>query len=307
MIFGIYLYLNSNNILNYILTTMILLIPISEIIIQLVNYVLSKTVKPKIIPKMDFSKNLPKKYSTIIVIPTIIDSKEKVKELFKKLEVYYLANKSENLYFALLGDCTSSKVEVEKEDERIKKTGIEEIERLNKKYSKNSNELPIFHFLYRKRTWSNCEECYLGWERKRGLLCQFNEYLVDGNNKFIINTINSFYEKINESNNRIEDLRLSGEKTNKNLSTKIKYVITLDSDTNPVLGSALELIGAMAHVLNRPVLNKSEDLVIEGHSIMQPRVGINLEASRKSIFTKLYSGPRRNRFIYKCNFRYLSR
>lgn len=289
MLSGIYIYLNSNNILVSILTTIILLIPISEIIIQLVNYVLSKTVKPKIIPKMDFSKNLPKKYSTIVVIPTIIDSKEKVKELFKKLEVYYLANKSENLYFALLGDCTSSKTEVEKEDESIKKNGLEEIERLNKKYSKNLNELPIFHFLYRKRTWSNCEECYLGWERKRGLLCQFNEYLVDGNNKFIVNTINDFYTKYQIP------------------TTKIKYVITLDSDTNLILGSALELVGAMAHVLNEPILNKTKDSVIEGHGILQPRVGINLEASRKSIFTKLYSGPRRNRFIYKCNFRYLSR
>ena len=88
---------------------------------------------------------------------------------------------------------------------------------------------------------------------------------------------------------------------------RIKYVITLDSDTNLILGSALELIGAMAHILNRPVLNKTNDAVIEGHSLIQPRVGINLEASRKSIFTKIYAGLRWNRFLYKCHIRYISR
>ena len=135
--FGAYLYLNTKNILISILATAILLVPISEIIIQLVNHVLAKVVKPKLIPKMDFSKALPKEYSTFVVIPTIVNSKEKVKELIKKLEVYYLANKSENLYFALLGDCTSSKNEVEKEDNEIIKIGLEEVEKLNKKYNEN--------------------------------------------------------------------------------------------------------------------------------------------------------------------------
>ena len=82
--------------------------------------------------------------------------------------------------------------------------------------------------------------------------------------------------------------------------TKIKYVITLDSDTNLILGSAQELIGAISHILNKPVLNSTKDSVIEGHSLIQPRVGINLDASRKSIFTKIYAGMRWNRFIHKC-------
>ena len=55
----------------------------------------------------------------MVVIPTIIKTKQKVQELMKKLEVYYLANKSENLYFALLGDCTSGQKEVEKVDDEI--------------------------------------------------------------------------------------------------------------------------------------------------------------------------------------------
>lgn len=281
VLFGIYLELNIKSIIISILASIMFFIPISEVAIQLANYILSKIVKPKIIPKLDFSKNLPEEYSTFVVIPTIIKSPEKVKELIKKLEVYYLANKSENLYFALIGDCTTSKNEVEKEDNKIINSGLKEIEKLNSKYGKDLKGFPKFHFLYRKRTWNEKEECFLGWERKRGLLCEFNEFLVDGNNKFLTNSINDYYIR-----------------TNSSLIPKIKYVITLDSDTNLILGSALELIGAMAHVLNKPILNKTKDCVIEGHGILQPRVGINLETSRKSIFTRLYSGVRRNRFIY---------
>ena len=121
----------SKNIVISIASGIILYVPISQMFMQLLNYILSKKVKPKLMPKLDFSKGIPEQYSTFIVIPTIINSKDKVKELFEKLEVYYLANKSENIYFALLGDCTSSKNEKESFDEEIIKTGLEEAERLN--------------------------------------------------------------------------------------------------------------------------------------------------------------------------------
>ena len=99
----------------------------------------------------------------------------------KKLEVYYLANKSENIYFALLGDCTSSKNENEEFDEEVIEIGLEEVKRLNKKYNKNlDTHYTKFNFLYRKRIWNSGEKCYLGWERKRGLLCEFNDFLVNG-------------------------------------------------------------------------------------------------------------------------------
>ena len=87
----------------------------------------------------------------------------------------------------------------------------------------------------------------------------------------------------------------------------IKYVITLDSDTNLSLESGLELIGAMAHILNEPVLDENKNIVVDGYGLMQPRIGTNLEASRKSIFTKIYAGLRWNRLIYKCYITYISR
>ena len=146
-------------------------------------------------------------------------------------------------------------------DESIIKRGIEITKKLNEKYGN------IFNFVYRKRTWNENEECYMGWERKRGLLNQLNEYLL-GNikNPFRINTM---------ENAKLQD---------------IKYIITLDADTDLTLKSGLELIGAMAHVLNIPILNEQEDLVVSGHAIIQPRVGIGLLESRNSVFTQIYAG-----------------
>lgn len=256
---GVYFYYFSKSILLSLLVTILAYIPISEITVQIINYILVKTVKPTLIPKLDLEGGIPEEYSTMVIIPTILDSEKKVKELVCKMEVYFLANKSENLYFTLLGDCTSSSNQNEEFDNKIIETGSKEIEKLNKKYNKE-----IFNFVYRNRTWNSSEKCYLGWERKRGLITEFNDFLVNGVNKFKANTIN---EKLN-----------------------IKYIITLDSDTNLVLNSAFELIGAMAHILNTPVINERRNIVVEGHSLIQPRVGIYLDASRKSLFTKIYAG-----------------
>ena len=286
------MYLSFKNIVKTVLASLLLFIPISEIVIQVINYFLSKIIKPKIIPKLDFNEGIPKDYSTFVVIPTILNSKEKVKELIKKLEVYYLANKSENIYFALLGDCIGSKNRTEKIDEEIIKVGLEEIEKLNNKYNKNQEQFPKFHFLYRQRTWNSSQECYLGCERKRGLLYQFNEFLLDGTNKFLTNTIYDYY--LNNYNPKTYNLKTDKNNNDKWISfendLQIKYVITLDQDTNLILQSGLELIGTMAHILNKPVLNEKNDLVVDGHAIIQPRVGINLEASKKTLFTKLYAG-----------------
>ena len=259
--------LNSRFDMNWwasIISTIILVIPISEIVIQILQYILGKIIKPKLIPKMDFSKGLDAENSTMVVIPTIIKSKEKVQELFRKLEVYYLANKSKNLYFTILGDCCQSTKEKEEFDEDIIKEGFAQLEELNSKYISETH--PIFNFIYRKRKWISAENAYLGWERKRGYLNQFNKFLLGENiDHFCVNTID---------NNKLP---------------KIKYVITLDSDTDLVLNSAFELVGAMAHILNRPVIDKEKNIVIDGYGIIQPRVGIKLDTSYKNIFTKIFA------------------
>ena len=252
----------GSSILSIILA-IIVLIPIESIIVKIVQYILSKTVKPKIVPKLDFQNGIPEDKKTMVVIPCILPNATKTEEMVKKLEVYYLANKSENLYFTLLGDVTASNKEKEKVDEDIIDEGTNGTNKLNEKYGKD-----IFGFVYRKRTWCDSEECFMGWERKRGLLNQFNEYLLGHiNNPFRVNTL--------------ED---------ENMKNDIKYIITLDADTELSLNSGLELVGAMAHILNKPILNSEGDLVISGHALIAPRVGIGLQDTRKSIFTQIYAG-----------------
>ncbi|MBO5478240.1 MAG: hypothetical protein J6A04_00690 [Clostridia bacterium] len=250
-----------------IIIAILLLIPISQIVTQVLQYVLSKFVKPKLIPKMDYAYGVPKECTTMVIIPTIVSSKEKVIDLMKKLEVFYLANKSENIYFTLLADVTSSSKEKEPFDEEVAKAGIEEVKRLNEKYKQTG--LGKFQFIYRKRTWNDKEKCYLGWERKRGMICELNEFLCEKTpNLFKVNTMEEQGEEI----------------------PKIKYIITLDADTNLVLNSGLELIGAASHILNKPELNKKKDVVTSGHALIQPRIGIDLVSARKSLFTKIFAG-----------------
>lgn len=271
---GIYVYNQTENYIISVLIWIALLIPSQTIVVQVIQYILSKLIKPKILPKLDFKSGIPEEYTSMVIIPTIVKNKEKVHELFSKLEVYYIANKSDNLYFTLLGDCSSGKNENESFDNEIIEAGIREIKRLNEKYP--DNKFNKFNFVYRKRTWNDGENCYLGWERKRGAINQFNEYILKNiKNPFLYNSF--------------ENIDLTG-LPEKNQLPKIKYIITLDSDTDLTLNSGLELIGAMAHILNKPIIDQNKNVVMEGHALMQPRVGVGLLEVRRSLFTKIFSG-----------------
>ena len=244
-----------------------MLIPASEVAIQIIQYILSKIVKPKPIPKLDFSNGIDKDHKTMVVIPTILKSKEKVKELVRKLEVFYLANQSENIYFTLLGDCSESNKQEEESDLEVIQEGENLISELNEKYKKQQEELLTFNFIYRKREWNEKETSYLGWERKRGMLTQFNQYLLGKiKNPFRVNTLE----------NQVKE--------------KIKYIITLDADTDLILNSAFELVGAMAHILNEPIIDNEKNIVVDGYGILQPRIGVNLDISYKTLFTKIFAG-----------------
>lgn len=271
-----------------VVSFLLFLIPSSEVIIQIIQTILSKTVKPKLIPKMDFSNGIDKENSTMVVIPTIVKSKEKVVEMFKNLEVYYLANKSPNLYFTLLGDCSESNMQEEKFDSEVIQEGLNQVKKLNKKYQ--NQDFPIFNFIYRKREWNEKEGSYLGWERKRGMLNQLNQYILQGKNPFRINTIQNQIENQDIEKNRDSEYQNTGNEIIREKLKNIKYIITLDADTDLVLNTASELVGAMAHILNKPKIDEQKNIVIDGYGIMQPRVGINLDISYKTLFTKIFAG-----------------
>lgn len=255
-------YLLSNRILSFIL----LLVPISEVMIQIINKIMMHFYPCKTLPKMNYEKGIPKENATMVVIPTIVKDTKKVKKMFDTLEKYYLANKSNNLYFALLGDCMEYNKQDYEYDEDIKEMGIKCAEELNRKYNKK-----LFYFVYRKRAYNANEGKFLGYERKRGALLHFNKMLLG---------------KLTQE----EKEKYVYVETISNLKEKIKYIITLDQDTELVLNTAQSLVGLMAHPLNKPVLNDEKTKVIKGYGIVQPRVSVDIEATNESAYSQLIAG-----------------
>ncbi len=248
----------------YIFAFILMLIPSSEVVISLYNWFIAKITKVSFIPKMDYSKGIPEEDKTIVVIPCIFSNGSDVINLLKRLEVYYLANRDKNIYFALLGDLFDSNNENEDIDKDINEEGLRFINKLNEKYSKEDSNTRFF-FLNRKRLFNPSEGIYMGYERKRGKLMEFMA-LIKGNKKTSYNIISSNIEVLRDA----------------------KYIITLDSDTFLPIGSANKMISAMSHILNRPYIEGNS--VIRGYSIMQPKVSINLEDKHKTYFSEIFAG-----------------
>ncbi len=247
-----------------VLGIIILYIPISQLVIQILHEILMNVVKPTVIPKLDYSKGIPNESKTMVVIPTIVGNTNKIKEMFDNLESFYLVNKTDNLYFTLLGDVKAADTKDTDYDEIIASYGEKYAKKLNEKYKKD-----LFYFIYRKRLWNPKENQFLGYERKRGALLQFNKILlgqeIDEDKYFRVNMLHK---------NKLG----------------IKYVITLDADTKLVLNSALNLVGAMAHPMNTPVLNNKKTKVIRGYGLLQPRVSVDIEATNKSLYSQVFAG-----------------
>jgi cyclic beta-1,2-glucan synthetase len=249
----------------YIIAALSLLIPCSEIVVSIFNWSISHLSSPRFVAKLEFSEGIPEESNCVVVIPTLLSNESRVHELINDMEVYYLANQEKNLYFALLGDFKDSIFEHEESDALIVQTALDDIRKLNEKYAKAGEE--IFYFYNRYRQYNEKEALWLGWERKRGKLMEFNE-LLRGSSSTSYNVISS------------DSLGLK----------KVKYVITLDADTQLSRGIAKKLIGAMSHVLNKPHLDYENKKVLRGYGLMQPRVSVGTIAANKTMFSKIFSG-----------------
>ncbi|NOH15216.1 cyclic beta 1-2 glucan synthetase [Clostridium cochlearium] len=259
------LYKNYTPLWKFIVGVLILIIPMSEIVISILNWILNNYLEPDFIPKIEFKKDIPKEYSIMVVIPTLVNSKKRVSELMEDLEVYYLANRSENIYYGILADFKDSDKKEEEGEDEINKFALEETKRLNKKYSKNGKN--IFYFFNRYRQFNEKQGVWLGWERKRGKLEEFNR-LIRGDKETSYNVISGDIKNLYE----------------------VKYIITLDADTQLPMGMAKKLIGAMAHVLNTPYIDYKNKKVLRGYGLMQPRIGVGVLSGNKTLFSKIFSG-----------------
>jgi cellobiose phosphorylase len=252
-----------NTVWKYVITFFLLLIPLSEIFISVFNWSINKLTHPRFIPKLELKNGIQEEFSTAVVIPVIFNDVSRIQSLIEKMEVYYLSNAEENLYFVLLGDLCDSDSETDENDKSIVDTALEMIEKLNEKYCKNGEDK--FYFLSRHRKYNKREGKWMGWERKRGKLMEFN-YLIRGCNSTSYNVISG-------------DL--------KNLC-KVKYVITLDADTQLPKDTAKALIGAMEHILNVPYVKDGR--IVRGHGLMQPRISVGTLSANRTLYSSIFSG-----------------
>jgi cyclic beta-1,2-glucan synthetase len=234
------------------------LFPLSELSIQIVNALVISMFAPVPLPKMDFTEGIPPEHATLVVIPMLLASHEVVKQQIDKLEVRYLANREQNLYFSLFSDFVDAPDITAPSDAPLLEAARAGIARLNRQYGEGR-----FLLFHRMREWSETEQRWIGRERKRGKIEELNAYLTGRGSRDILDT---------------------GQ-----LNASIRYVITLDSDTLLPPGTARRLIETIAHPLNRARLDPVTHVCKAGYSIIQPRVSIALPGAIATRFTRLFA------------------
>ncbi len=221
-----------------------------------------RVVPPDYIARLELKDGIPPEGRTLCFISAIISSPDSGKKLSGLLEQYRLANRDsgKNLLFGILADLPESGDEVLKGAEENLRIAREAIEKLNEEYGGG------FYLLFRQRKFNERDGKYMGWERKRGAILELVKLLTR-----------------NETSLEC----LAGSRLGLN---GVKYIIALDSDTRLCASSAREMVGAMMHPLNTPVVDRRRGIVFRGRGLLQPRVSVNLEASCASDFTKVFAG-----------------
>ncbi len=246
-----------------IVLTLLTFIAIGQLSIAVVNFISTLIVKPHLLPRLDFSKQIPDSAKTLVVIPSMLGSIDEAEDLLEAMEVRYLANRNENLYFGLLTDFPDADQESLPSDQPTLLAVKQAIDALNSKYNRQNNDL--FYLFHRPRIWNPRENSWMGYERKRGKIEELNALLRgSGSEKFSL---------------------ILGDPS---IFSTIKYVITLDADTQLPLGTAWKLVGTMAHPLNRPWYDENEQRVTKGYGILQPRVAVSLPEGKSSPYTRLH-------------------
>jgi len=245
--------------------TAIFLLCASQLAVALVNWLATLLVKPRLLPRLDFSEGIPPEHRTMVVVPTMLTSLAGVDRLLGTLEIHHLANRDPQLHFTLLTDFRDAPDEILPGDRALLQRARAGVERLNRAYSSAGHG--VFFLLHRPRRWNAGENRWMGYERKRGKLAEFNAVLRGGARD-----------------------RFSAIVGDASILSAVKYVITLDTDTQLPREAARKLVGTMAHRLNRPIFDAGRGIVAEGYGILQPRVGVSLPGSRRSWFVRLFGG-----------------
>jgi cellobiose phosphorylase len=237
----------------------------SQLAVALMNWLSTLLVKPRLLPRLDYSSGITPDCRAMVVVPTLLTSADVITQLIETLEIHYLANREENLHFGLLTDFQDAPNSVMPADESLLQQVRDGVEGLNRKYA--SDRENIFFLFHRPRQWNAMENLWMGYERKRGKLTAFNALLRNRGREY-------FSDVVGDTS----------------ILPTVRFVITLDTDTQLPRDAAHQLVGTIAHPLNRPQFDPVKGIVTDGYSILQPRVGVSLPSAGRSWFVKLFAG-----------------
>ncbi len=255
------------------------LVPASDLAIAFVNRSVGSVVSPRVFPRLELRDGAPSALRTMIVVPTLLTERVEVVEQVERLEVHYLANPDGDLLFALLSDWTDAPTEHVPGDEETLAAAREAIGRLNRHHGPAPGGGERFLLFHRRRLWNESEHVWMGWERKRGKLHELN-WLLRGATDTTFVTSDASPART-----------AGGPSAMHGVPADVRYVITLDADTQLPREAANRLIGTMAHPLNRPRFDGPSGRVVEGYAVLQPRVTPPLPGGKSSRFQRLSSGP----------------
>jgi cyclic beta-1,2-glucan synthetase len=246
-----------------VLSLLLLLLPSSQSAVQLMQYLVTLTLPAEILAKLELEDGIPGNCVTMVAVPSLLLNEEQVRGLVEDLEVRFLGNHDPNIHFALLTDLPDSR-EPAREDNPLVPFCADLIEKLNEKYAKR--EMGSFFLFHRHRVYNPREKAWMGWERKRGKLLDFNKLLRGRYDSFPV---------------KVGDLTVL---------PSVRFVMTLDSDTELPRGSARRMIGTLAHPLNQAIVDPEKNIVVAGYGILQPRVGVSVQSTARSRLAAIFAG-----------------
>nr|WP_223296758.1 glucoamylase family protein [Thiorhodovibrio frisius] len=256
----------------------------SQLAVALMNWLGSLLATPYPLPRLDFSVSIPPDARTLVVTPTLLSSKQEVEALLDALEVRFLANRGIHLHFGLLTDLRDAPSETLPGDQALIDQAARGIAALNAKYPcTNGDHFLLFH---RPRRWNPRAGVWMGYERKRGKLMDLNALLRDDNDAGLRAT--PVDQPADDGQAPALDARFSLIVGDRLILPNIRYVITLDTDTQLPRDAARELVAAMEHPLNQPRFDPALGRVAEGYGILQPRVAVSLPGANRSRFARLH-------------------
>jgi hypothetical protein len=246
-----------------LLCMLLLLLPSSQAAVQVMNYLAVALLPAEILPKLDFSEGVPNDCTTLVAVPTLLLNEKQVRGLVEDLEVRFLGNHDPNVHFALVSDLPDSDQPAPEESPLVELCGSL-IRELNERYS--GQQMGSFFLFHRHRIYNPREKGWMGWERKRGKLLDLNKLLRGQYDSFPV---------------KVGDL---------SILPKVRFVITLDSDTELPRGSAHRMVGTLAHPLNQAIIDPAKNIVVAGYGILQPRVGVSVQSTARSRLAAVYAG-----------------